>query len=1119
MVKWNTNASGFVNSPTASFTNFFSELNGLNGNGFPKRCKNVAISNGAKTKVYNQVAADGRGEMAFSWSFYLPGNIVFNTSNNRLILRSGFGETFPESSKIRSSTLSTSVMMAFSSVGFVEQTEFNINMPDFLDINGMDIAPGGYTNFFSKLDRQLRLEPNITPSADAVHEFGGTLPNTCFVPTTSSLSLSSDWFYDIMNDDAIACQTPFDSFYAPINHNENSYSIPPIASNWLFDEIINSQTWNLSSNYNYGGNTDNLINKSISIKSGVKLGVNTSGPTDYVFSKNFNNGNEQNTPTVGSTFTVSTVPCKTPVSITIESGGVLQIGDGVRFGVLRIRNGSQLIIKKDGRLNIHWGSKLLLDGGSLVFEKDALVNLQDLESVIEIKDGGKIIIGTDAKFKWSGTGFIKVNTSLSNFSSNILASSPGNRATFEQRGVAVSGGFNQKLIEVINGSISVDENLNEFKLIGGKVLMGPFTRFDVASPMFLAGIKMNANSSTRFSGIWVYGQQNTSYLNSCVIENADVGMRIFTNKGTAAKATIYNTNFINCPTGVISYGKSVDVQGGYYWGCKTGIYVSGAEGTSKVNGIAAYGNRSAIDLVGGVSGAMETRGVNIHNNSAVGTFMVNSTIVPSCSRIYNNYPPANPANGSNILLREYSFLDAEPIGKKDAGRNQLGSDNSNSVVSVGASGFALNKGHSDFVSPNGLTFSGELRSRPRILPPPYFFQANENVWNQGGTAPVSGTDYLLPYLRVNSVVNAIISDAAPLGAITDWDICNLQGSWDNWDNGDKPSELIGTGCEKMIEGAPIDLKIKDAMMRMHSEIPDYVGAISDLKALLVQPYASVVSQLPSNTDTQEYLEFEMCHSIIEFAYRKVKEALSKGVSNGSIPADGTISIPVQNVIDAQNVLKGYYEFLEGGHSMFFQVSLDQALIYRLINNRTMALDKIQALRSIGPTEEESALINYYECLLVNEIVIESSQDKSEYLAIDMCRLSLNIPDDEPVPYGERPEDPSWDEVLGKRGQKSSFEIDVKNELIQQIKTSTLSLSTMIVYPNPASSMLFVKLPGGLNAQEIRITDIMGKYIQTISPQAAFSELSFPIQLDNGFYFIEALNQAGIIARQKIMIVK
>ena len=364
LVKWNTNASGFVNSPTASFTNFFSELNVLNGNGFPKLCKNVAISNGAKTKVYNQIAADGRGEMAFSWSFFLPGNIVFNTSNNRLILRSGFGETFPESSKIRSSTLPASVMMAFSSVGFVEQTEFNINMPDFLDINGMDIAPGGYTNFFSKLDRQLRLEPNITPSADEVHEFGGTLPNTCFVPTTSALSLSSDWFYDIMNDDAIACQTTFDAFYAPINHNENSYSIPPIASNWLFDEIINSQTWNLSSNYNYGGNTDNLITKSISIKSGVKLGVNTSGPTDYVFSKNFNNGNEQNTPILGSTFTVSTVPCKTPVSITIEGGGVLQIGDGVRFGILRIRNGSQLIIKKDAKLNIHWVSKLILYGGS-----------------------------------------------------------------------------------------------------------------------------------------------------------------------------------------------------------------------------------------------------------------------------------------------------------------------------------------------------------------------------------------------------------------------------------------------------------------------------------------------------------------------------------------------------------------------------------------------------------------------------------------------------------------------------------------------------------------------------------------------------------------------------------
>jgi hypothetical protein len=1074
-------------------TDLMNELESM-GN-FPVMCRKIAISNGSKSGLYQKDSLDRRTGDGKIGLFFQDATL-FNSVGMSL-----FPKVYDEYGvEVGSSSLFHNIMAYDNGIVAVK------------GYANLETLPGGNQPWVKQVMSEFNKQ-GLSPCY--------TYLDPCFIPTVSALALNipiSQWGDNLNSYEDLPCKTPFNAFYAPILENQRHTSLPAITSNWLFDEIISSDALNITSAspFNFGINTSNTVGKSINIKNGGFLGINVNQPTDY-FSKNALYANSQPVPLLGSTFSVSTNPCR-PSDITIEENGVLQIGDGVRFGILRIRNGSQLIIKKYGRLNIHWGSKLLLDGGSLVFEKDALVNLQDLESVIEIKDGGKIIIGTDAKFKWSGTGFIRVNTSLSNFASNVVASSLGNRATFEQRGVAVSGGFNQKLIEVTNGSLSVDANLNEFKLIGGKVLMGPFTRFDVASPMFLAGIKMNANSSTRFSGIWLYGQQNTPYLSSCVIENADVGMRIFTNKGTAAKATIYNTNFINCPTGVISYGKSVDVQGGYYWGCKTGIYVSGAEGTSKVNAIAAYGNRSAIDVVGGVSGAVETKGVNIHNNSAVGTFMVNSTIVPSCSRIYNNYPPANPANGSNILLREYSFLDAEPIGKKDAGRNQLGSDNSNSVVSVGASGFALNKGHSDFVSPNGLTFSGELRSRPRILPP-YFFQANENVWNQSGTAPVSGTDYLLPYLRVNSVVNAIISDAAPLGAITDWNICNLQGSWDNWDNGDKPSELIGTECEKVIDGTPIEAKIKEAMIRMHNSIPDYVGAISDLKAVLVEPYTSVLNELPPNTESPQYFEFELCHSIIEFAYRKVKEALSKGVIDGSIPSDGVISDPLQNVIDAQDALKGYYALLEGGHSMFFQVSLDQALIYRLINNRTMALDKIQALRSIGPTEEESALINYYECLLVNEIVIESSQDKSEYLAIDMCRLSLNIPDDEPVLYGERPEDPSWDEVLGKRGQKSSFEIDVKKELIQQIKTSSLSLSTMIVHPNPASSMLFVKLPGGLNALEIRITDIMGKHIQTISPQAAFSELSFPIQLENGLYFIEALNKTSILARQKIMIVK
>ncbi|MES2560374.1 MAG: T9SS type A sorting domain-containing protein [Bacteroidota bacterium] len=1093
-------------NPHAEHTSFYNELKTL---GMPQQCRNVAFSNGNTFNNSNSL-----------------GNESYNEGTEFLTyqkLASPGGDRTSAVIKINANAVSTSSnqRVLYLYLGFRMDYDYSWYVNLILGIDDihadMFVANDNYTY---QADKPYDSSPGsyLNTQEEIVTGMGGTTNghnHHCIVPSTSAYGIETTNLMYGQNYQNIESSrlSPFDEVYASSNSVNYSHLIfPPSAGNQLALEISLSNPHE-NSFLNLTNETYNM-----SMYSYVKRLPNTNINNAAVLQINCNNGSNYGTgniPAQGSTFVTSTFDCSS--TININAGGTLKIGDGSRYGIVEITVGQSLVIHENGLLDIRYGSKLVLAGGSLVFEKDAMINLQDLESVIEIKDGGKIVIGPDAKFKWTGTGYIKINTSPSQKGVvNILTQSSGNGARFEQSGSIVSGGYNQKLIEVIGGSLSVDESITEFRLIGGKVLMGVGTIFDVASPMFLGGIKMNTPSTDKFSGIWVYGQQETSYLSSCVIENADVGLRIFTTKGNANKSTIYNSNFINCAAGVVSYGKSVNIEGGKYWGNKTGIFVSGAQSKSSIKGIEAYGNRSAIDFVGsGTGDILEVKDVNLHANSAVGAFMVNSELLPTCSRIYNNYPNSNPSMGSNILLREYSFLDIEPYGKKDGGRNDLGSDNSNSIVSYNASGLSLNKGHSNFISPNGLTFSGELIGLP-ITAPPYIFTANENVWNQSGLAPVLNSDYSIKFKQGtgSTLYDALILDAAPLSSISSYS-CNgiLDDEWEDWDSGGKPSELIGSGCSKLIDGTPIDAKVKTGLMKMYQDNPDYPNAITDFTAVLTVSYTSILTVEPPAP-----FEFDLCNSIIDFAYRKAKESLAKGISDGSISSETEITDPVQDILDGQNALKGYYALFDGGHEKYFQISLDQALIYRLINDRAEALEKIQALRDIAETEEENVLIDYYECIISNEIVIATSEDKLDYLAIDNCRTLLNMDAGELIVIGERPEDPIWGEVMGKRGTSgASHDNEVKAP--KRGKDHSLNISSINIYPNPASNTIFVQLPLDVQVSEIRIIDMTGRLVYTFNGQSSTGILPLHVQLDNGTYFIEAANYSEVISRKKVMIVK
>jgi hypothetical protein len=778
-----------------------------------------------------------------------------------------------------------------------------------------------------------------------------------------------------------------------------------------------------------------------------------------------------------------------------------------------VKSDGKLMIKQGGTIDIRWGSKLILEGGSLIVEQGANINLQDLESVIEIRDGGKIILGTNANFKWTGTGYIKVNTTTKGVS-NILASGPNAIVDMTQN-FMLQGGRTRKVIEVTNGSLSVDKSVAKFALNGGTVLMGPQTMLDVEAPMHLVGVKINTLlPNTKFSGIYVYGQQNTAYLQSCVIDNADVGLRVFSIKGTATKALVTGTNFNSCNIGVLVYGKSAEISGGSYWNNKTGISLEGTQFTSNIDNINSRGNRSAIDIVGSGTDIVNLREVHIRSNSSVGAFVINSKLIPTCSRMYNNYSNNNMAAGSNILLREYAYLDIEPYGAKDGGRNELTSAFSPSVVCQNASGFALNDGRSDFNTPSPeLSFKGTLLKLPNNGFRPTVMALN-NYWKTPSSAPIQFTDYAVayPHQLFTSPINLTIDGSTPLAIPSDRSDCNLPIVLP--DIPKKPSAFLSKTSKPLGDGTPIDKRFMGAVAKLHGNTPNYQEAITDFLSIVNHPFSTEYTiVLPLG---QTVSEFDQWYDVIELSYKKAMEAFGRGIAEGSILVSDDIAY---EIVAAQTVFKNYYLLNPNAIDHYYQIRLDEALIYRLIDKRELALEEVVKLKA-EITDENAPivpLVGYYECLLTNELFILNTEDKLAYTSIDECRHLLDIAEAEVEVIGERPEDPIWQEGYGKtEGAKN--EISTSNKSNEHRLIEAIS-STIEVYPNPASNLIYLKLPMDMNVTEINIKDITGRLVGNFVQTQNTGVVSVPVNIDNGTYFIELIDAQKVIARKKIVIVK
>lgn len=263
----------------------------------------------------------------------------------------------------------------------------------------IDNAPGGTTDVL-KAFQQKFLGLWIVWAESA----------TSFIPTASALDYAPG-----MTDPHAAipldAQTPFADYLRNTGANQAHVLITDDNKTYLYDQLALAETLGgippqliTSASFNYGHQLDTLSH-SVTVGNQGVLSVNGEGPTD---------GGAGPVPLAGSDFHVQVTDgaaCNAgPTSLTVESGGRLELGSPDRSGQLTLGSGTTLRLRDGASLRVHHQSRLTIEpGATLVFEQGAQIQLVDDASALVID--GLTELGDDAMFTFSGKGHIDFGAS------------------------------------------------------------------------------------------------------------------------------------------------------------------------------------------------------------------------------------------------------------------------------------------------------------------------------------------------------------------------------------------------------------------------------------------------------------------------------------------------------------------------------------------------------------------------------------------------------------------------------------------------------------------------------------------------------------------------------------
>jgi hypothetical protein len=1057
---------------------------------FPMNCKKISISNGSKSGLFQKNHIGNRLSLNQEFIFFTD-LAAYNS-----IGYSMFPPIFDEqNNEMAGNCLWYNLM-------FMESGNIGIK-----GYNNFETLPGGNFPWVSSVmelfsNAGIPTETYLVPS---------------FISTESALSLNipaQNWGENLSEDKELMCKTPFDAIYAPLDENQLHTSIPTVTSNWLFEHINNPDNTidiNNGVRFNFGFNTSDYIDMNMNINNGGELHINSGTNTDWM-PKNLsvNTSNAQPYPMVSSSFNVQTNPCRNSTEIIVNSGGVLKIGEGNRYGTITLRTGSRLILGNNSTLLVNNNSKIILENGSrLIIEKDVAINLVGTNSVIEIQDGGLIEIGNNATFTWTGKGYIKVNNDPNQPGKvNVRAASGATNAKFFKQGAWVSqdGGYTEKLIEINSGSLSFDRSIEEVNIKFGLIKLHSETFVDVEPTCYFDNVTFDwAGSGQKHNGLWVYGQQNTPYVSGCKFKNATRGITVFplvqgvgVKNGIAQSthATITNSSFNLCDMAIYVDARGADITNCSFTNASggndhSGIVLRGLQYNSRLETITSQLNNIGIDLLGTFHNETSVKRSVIFNNATAGIMGRGTKLALGCNAIYNNSSTSN--RGYNIWMHPGTRLIAENAISPGSNYNNLSSYNSSAVYLDNVFGLHIQDGYTDFESVNegilGTIIPYEVTSNPSQYDAIKINYARNNYWDRFGASPQMFTHHAVAY---DDGWTVYFTDFDDLGTSLSTKPDIIGNCYLGETGEEPPSMFIGKSMIYDAENTPFDLKYMQA--RDYKLSNSYMDAYNEYKEIVTHAYDTLFNI--TGADNIMTSEFREWMDVILFSYSEMMECINEAYAQGQI--DSTYDL--QDILDVQTLLRNKMNIetitdtLQSHYAYDFLYKFDEAMLYRLFNDRETCKNKLYAMKSNIQTVSNSSLLNYYYCLVSKEQVMLSDTLNKAYLFTTFeCDSFFPL-----VNYGPP--------------------IEVDNKKTSLRETNTELFKHTHIYPNPASDKISVKFDERLNGVHIQIIDLTGRILQQKKMEGILHKVDIPIDMQTGSYIIQIATDKGTV-RKKFVVIK
>lgn len=778
--------------------------------------------------------------------------------------------------------------------------------------------------------------------------------------------------------------------------------------------------------------------------------------------------------------------------IKIENGGILEVGNS-SVSTLTIHAGTTVTIVPGGKLLIHNNSKVVIEkGAKLLYGKDAIIELDGTDAVLELK--GALNIADEADFTFAGSGFIRFGLPGSNGAENLVA---GKNSKITLQG----GSRTDKVAEIMDNTyltpgFSGDyDKLFQININTGTVLLGKDAYINARHSLIdFNNANFFASGIQQHGGIIIWGLN--SNIADITVDGATMGITKYPG-GTIpcdivdpicqiSPLYVSNSTFSNCTIGIYTLQQSANLTNCTFTGNGTGYFADAPmyvpptltdctfeDNYEGVNWLASAGNNFTMNnttiTLTDPSGQWNDFGIRTSGSAK---------LISRCNTITNNAVGISLLNHSTLNMRWTNAT-----------------NNGYTIYAGNAYTLELNRGLNDLqpsVEDDKKIVSGTLDGTAFSSAANASIPACNNHWRTDKGMPKNEVDYSLQIPRDNVhlplFVPVIINDPCPKTLHA----CNTEPVFIC-----QPCKSVSDNCKGCVAISSKDFvkaKLDDAvsfalakMSEIHhgcttDDCNEPGNVIRDDRKAVDLFHQILMFPIPNPIPEEEEL--------LQLAYQHMLEAISNCFLTGQIRRgeNSPVFTPeiqmVMQVQDAQISKAGI------GEENYFQrlfTTLEKGQILRMADRRELALPIFDnVLTWVKP--EQTGFAQRWKCLtFAEQQLLTGAVTHQEFRTLmDNC-IGTNT------------------SSLKRMGISKE---EPANKGALAYASSALSIS-----PNPTQNELLLASSGNA-AYSIRFINLLGQ--QTFHTTVNGSAKLDVRQWNKGIYFVEIKDNAGNKAMKKIV---